>query len=165
VVGSHPGQARHRCPGAGCWVPQLAGVCWIGRYRIRTLSSSASAGHQHFAVRKQCGIVQFASSRHHRSSVLPSGIRTVQVYDLCGFRWISGASGRVKSAWTSTHEQYLSLIVHHCRTPFTNTVVATRDWAPITGASHIKVSGRLIRPGTEHLSVRRHKHKWIKRQR
>jgi hypothetical protein len=165
VVRSHLGQPRHRRPRPSRGVPQLARVCWIGRCRIRTLSSPASAGDQDFAVRKQCGIVEFAPSCHHRSSVGPSRIRTVQVYDLCGFRWISGASGRVKSAWTSTHEQYLSVVVHHCRSPITNTVVAICHRAPITSASHIKVPGRLTRPSTEHLAVRRNKHKRIERQR
>ena len=92
-----------------------ARLCMLDcRCSVRTLSSSASARHQDFAVRKQCSVVQFASSGHHRSSVGPSGIRTVQVDDLCSRSWIGGATGRVKSAWASSHHQYLAVIVHHC---------------------------------------------------
>ncbi len=165
MVGSFPGQARHRCPSPGCRIPKLACVGWIGRCTVRTLSSSASAGHQDFAVREQCSVVEFASSRHHRSSVGPSRIRTVQVNDLCGFSWVSGAIASIKSAWASAHEQYFAVVVHHCRSPITSPVVAIPHRAPSASASNIKVSGRLAGPSTERLSVRRNKHEWIERQR
>src|SRR5204863_9729583 len=95
-----------------------------------------------------------------RSSVGPSGIRTVQVNDLCGFRWVSGTIF-VKCAWASAHDHYFAIIVHHCRSPITSSVVAAPHGAPITSASNIKVAGRLGGPGTEHFSVRRNKHVWI----
>jgi hypothetical protein len=127
VIRPHPGQARHCCPIPGCRIPQLAFVCWIGRSGIRTLSASASTRHQDCAVRKQCSVVKFASSRQHRSSVTPSGTRAVQVDDLCGFRWISGAIGTVKSAWASAYDQYLPVIIHHCRSPIASPIVAIGD--------------------------------------
>jgi hypothetical protein len=113
VIASKSGQARHRCPCAGCGIPHLTCVCWIARATARGLISSASTGHQYFAVRKQCGIVKFASSRHHRSSVSPSGCRAVQVDDLCSFSGIGGAIASVKSAWASAHDQHLAIVVHH----------------------------------------------------
>jgi hypothetical protein len=164
MVGSNRGQVRHCCPRAGCRIPQLAFICWIGHRLVRTLSTSASAGHQHFAIWKQCSIVEFASSRHHRSSVGPSGIRTVQIDDLCSRRWI-GSAIRVKSACTSTHEQHLAVIVHHCRSPVTSPIVAISHRAPSTSAGNIKVPRRLGGPSTEYLAVRRIKHVWKERQR
>jgi len=165
VVGSFLGQARHRCPRPGCRIPQLARVCWIVRLTIRTLSSPGSAGYQDFAVRKQCSVVEFAPSRHHRSSVFPSGTRTVEVDDLCGCGWVGGTIGRVKSAWASAHEQYLAVVVHHCRSPITSPVIAIPHRAPSTCATNIKVPGRLAGPSTEHFSVGRNKHIRIERQR
>ena len=109
--------------------------------------------------------MKFASSGQHRSSVLPSGSRTIQVDDLCSCCWISSAITRVISARDSPRDQHFSVIVHHCRCPITKPVVAIPHRAPSTGASNIKVSGNLAGPGTEHLSVRCHKHVWIERQR
>jgi hypothetical protein len=163
MVSANPGQARHCCPRPSCRIPHFGFVRGIGHLTVRTLSSSASAGHQDFAVRKQCSIVQFASSRHHRSGVIPSGIRTAQVDDLCGCRGMSVAIGIVKCAWASTHEQYLTLVVHHCRSPITSPVIGNRHRAPITSAISIKVSGCLAGAGTEYLAVRRNKHEWIER--
>jgi hypothetical protein len=165
VIASKSGQTRHRCPRAGCWIPHLAFVRWIIRLLVWTLSSSASAGHQHFPVRKQCSIVEFTASGHHRGSVLPGRIRTVEIDYLCSCRWIRIATGRVKSAWTPTHEQYLAVIVHHCRSPITSPVVAMPHGTPIASASNAKVPSPLAGPGTEHLSVGRDKHEWIERQR
>jgi hypothetical protein len=113
MIASKSGQARHHRPRASCRIPHLRRVSGIARVKGRGLSSSASAGDQDFAVRKQCSIVEFASSGHHRLSVRPSGRRTVQVDYLCGFRWIDGAIRLVKSAGASTHNQYLAVIVHH----------------------------------------------------
>jgi hypothetical protein len=165
VIAPEFGQARHRCPRPSCRIPQLTRVRWIARDRVRTLSSSASAGHQHFAIWKQCRVVELASSRHHRSSVGPSGIRTVQIDDLGSRRWISGAISSVKSAWASAHHQYLAVIVHHCRSPVTRPVVAVSHRAPSTSATNIKISSNLARPSTEHLSVRCNKHVWVEWQR
>ena len=161
MVASNRGQARHRCPRPGFRIPHFGFVCWIARLSVRTLSSSASAGHQDFAIWKQGSVVEFASSRHHRPSVLPSGTGTIQVNDLCGRRGISGAISSVKSAWASTHEQYLAVIVHHCRSPITRPVVAVSHRAPSASASNIKISSNLAGTSTEHLPVRRHKHEWI----
>jgi hypothetical protein len=161
VVGSNLRQARHRCPPPGFRIPHFGCVRGSARYSVRILTSSGSAGHQHFAVRKQGSVVEFASSCHHRSSVFPTGIRTVQVNDLCGCRWISVASKIVKSAWASTHEQHFAVVVHHCRSPITSPVVAIPHGAPSTSASNTKVAGRLARTSTKHLSVRRNKHEWI----
>ena len=105
--------------------------------------------------------MEFASSRHHRSSVFPSGIRTVQIDDLCSRRWIGVAIERVKIAWASAHNQYLAIIVHNCGSPITGPVVAIPHRVPSTGISNIKISGRLAGPCAEHLSVRRNKHVWI----
>jgi hypothetical protein len=164
VVASNRGQARHRCPRPGFRIPHFGFVCWIARLSVRTLSSSASAGHQDFAIWKQGSVVEFASSRHHRSSVGPSGIRTVQIDDLGSRRWVGGAIARVKIAWASTHNQYLAVIVHHCRSPITSPVVAIPHQTPRTTASNIEVAGRLAGPCVEHLSVRCHKHVWIERR-
>jgi hypothetical protein len=164
VVASKNCQARHRCPCASCWIPQLTRVRWIARGIACGLSCSASAGYQHCAVRKQCSVVKFASPRHHRSSILPRGVRTIQVDDLCSLRWIGGAT-RVKSTWASAHKQYLAIVVHHCRSPVTSPVVAIPHHTPVTSAGAIKVSGCLTRPRTEHLAIRRNKHEWIERQR
>jgi hypothetical protein len=164
MIASKFRQARHRCPSASCWVPQLGSVRWIIRVRVWTLSSSGSTGHKDFAVWKQCGVVQFTSSRHHRSSVGPSGIRTIQIDDLCGFRWISGAIRRVKSAWASPHNQDLTFIVHHCRTPIASYVIAIRYRGPRASASNVKVPRRRTGPSTEHFSIWRNKHKRIDRQ-
>jgi hypothetical protein len=165
VIGADLGHARHRCPRPSCRIPHFRFVCWIGHRAICTLGSSASASHQDFAVRKQCGIVEFASSRHHRSSVLPSGTGTIQVNDLCGCRGISGAIANVKSAWAPAHDQHLTIIVHHCCSPITSPVVAIPYGAPSTSASNIKVPRRLSRPSAEYPSVRRRKHVWIERLR
>jgi hypothetical protein len=161
VVASNRGQARHRCPRPGFRIPHFGFVCWIARPSVRVLSTSASAGHQHFAVRKQRSIVQFASSRHHRPSVGPSGIRTVQIDDLGSRRWIGVAIGRVKSAWASAHNQYLAVIVHHCRSPITSPVVAIPHQTPRTTASNIEVAGCPAGPSAEHPSVGCHKHVWV----
>jgi hypothetical protein len=165
VVGSNRGQARHRCPRPSRWIPQLACVCWIGRCSARTLGSPASTGHEDCAVCEQCSVVKFAASRHHRSSVLPGGRRTVQIDDLCSRRWISGAIGSVISAWASTHDQHLAIVIHHCRSPVTSPIVAISHRAPSTSASNIKVTGCFAGASIKHLSVRRHKHVWIERQR
>ena len=165
VIASKSGQARHRCPRAGCRVPHLDGVSDIARGIARSLSPSASASHQHFAVRKQCKGVKFASSGHHRASVLPSRSGIVQIDDFCRCRGIGCATAGVKCARASAYEQYLAVIVHHCRSPITSPVVAIPHRAPSTSASNIKVPGRLSGPGTEHPPVRRNKHVWIDWQR
>jgi hypothetical protein len=164
VIASKSGQARHRCPRAGCGIPHLRRVCGISRASPWELSSSGSAGYQDFAVWKQCSGVESASSGHHRSSVLPSRRGTVQVDYLCGFRWVSVTSF-VKCAGASAYDQYFAVIVHHCRSPITSPpVVAIRHRTPRTAASNIKVPGYLTRPRTEQLSIRRHKHVWIEWQ-
>jgi hypothetical protein len=109
--------------------------------------------------------VEPASSRHHRPSVIPGGRRTVQVDDLCGCRWKRGATAAVRWARASAHEQYLAIVVYHCRSPITSPVVAIPHGAPSPSASNIKVPRRLAGPSTENISVRRNKHEWIERQR
>jgi hypothetical protein len=161
VVASNRGRARHPCPRPGFRIPHFGFVCWIARPSVRILSTSASAGHQHFAIWKQGSVVEFASSRHHRPSVGPSGIRTVQIDDLGSRRWIGSAIVRVKSAWASTHDQDLAVIVHHCRSPITSSVVAIPHRVPSTSASNIKISSNLAWPSTEHFAVRRNKHVWV----
>jgi hypothetical protein len=112
VIASKNCVTRHGGPRAGRGIPQLRRVYGIGRVTAWELISSASAGHQDFAIRKQCSGVESASSGHHRASILPSGTGTVQVNDFRGCRWI-GSAISVRCTWASTHEQYLAIVVHH----------------------------------------------------
>jgi hypothetical protein len=106
--------------------------------------------------------MQFAASRHHRASVGPSRRRTVQINCLCSGRGIGGTISSVKTAWTSAHDQHFAIVVHYCRSPITSPVIAIRHRTPSTSASNIKIPCDLARPSTEHLSIRRSKHEWIK---
>jgi hypothetical protein len=165
VVASKNRVTRHDGPRASCGIPHLRRVSGSGRFSARELSSSASASYQDFAIWEQCSGVEFASSGHHRLSVIPGGTRAVQVDDLCSFRRIGSATGTVWCAWASAHEQHFAVIVHHCRSPITSPIVAIPHQAPITSASNIKVARRRTGSSTEDLAVRRNKHEWIERQR
>src|SRR5207249_2379732 len=109
-------------------------------------------------------VVELAPSRHHRSSVLPSRSRTVQVNGLYGCRGQLGAGSRtrIRSTWTSTSQQHFAIIIHHCRTPVTCSEVIISNKIPSPGAGHVKVSRCLTWPGIKYFAIRRYKHEWIK---
>ncbi len=108
--------------------------------------------------------MQFAWSSHHRRSVIPGGIRIVQVDHFCSRRRIYGAIGLIEPAGASTRQQNFAIVIHDCRPPIPRAIVAIPDRTPTTSASNVEVASSLAWARTKHLSVRRDKHVRIERE-